>query len=1346
MSIADPYGALSGPLVPGILDNPFRGTVPGPAGIRIPAGLAQDLMASSALLTENAVTPNPMFGRLQPRSPLTQLPGQALRRAFTPQAPAIDRNYQEHLTTLVNKYEELSPVLAQLPAGVRDYLVAEDSRRVSQGTAPMTREQTMLAIETIQSGEQATEEPSRSPFGILGNLVSNAREFLGAIPRIPTAIANEIVELPQAGARFAEALDRGESPITAAFGSTPGLRMLPGAYVASQLGRGGEGISELAANPLFTAADILPFAHGAAARTRVGQAAAARTAAARASLRPGEAVRPFRPVTAVLTERLTPSGELVHNVFGQAIEGFLRETPIGQSIRRLGGRDTRLVARIQGIKDQRLKAILLGDIDGAANTAEVFGSRAARIFDEYSKIYPHLRKGDRSAAGQQWRSQLWNDVQRDPSRYDPGFVNAIRDLNFDIAQFHQLAGNMGMFDGEWYDRPAHQRLTASQERLVHARLMARLRGEYLSPSGRITAGDMRRWRDEIATVSSDALRARARGAWETTADAYGLVYADARGRIRFDEARFDALADNTVLTPRVHQLDDALKVLNTADRQAILAEAGIRYGKRSETTRRLNNLANRKPPDPITQIPGFVDDARSLARRYDFETRVGRRFTDEYATKRAAAHDQLHSELAPARFHGLLSDDLRARAITKLSAKAELSLGRRLTATEAAQLVAATEARVWTRVPGLDPTVAAQMVHALERDVVKTWRKLRAAGHDPVFVHKVSPTRTEQTLRAKIGVVPSQVSQIRERVLDLSPAVEDLQVSLTHAAKELIEQEYSIQVFEQVGDAVARTERQLRDQHFDEAQWRAAKFPQLNAEGHLTQIIKRSYEKFNPQAAGFSWGGTRLSKYDQGEWYVPKPIADNLKKMAPRVHIFSNITDPLTRAFRYNVIGLSPQIIVNNFLSNSVAMATELGPRPLKYWSAARKYLKAAADGDQAVLRTIADNEELLALVQAEAPFLEHLDREAWMATRVGSQVMSGVNAYHAFTTSAAAEATKRFGRNAKKVTDAVVRQSLRAQRWGDNVFRVMTFLDQVERNMKIPGFTRAQAENAAIEMTRRLFVDYASFTPVERTAMRQLVPFYSYMGHAARLVSRYPLNHPIRTAIMGAIARAEVDRLGALPGSFLSMIPIPGFDLDPTSGHQTFFSARPFDPFGDTADLLSVAGWLAAMNPAVQIALQQVGVIRGESELYPTLRYDPETGRMRAVHPGFLESAIFTTVPRFGVIGSVLGLNPAYNELRQRNPDAANRSLAAQAGIPRPWRDVDVFREMTRAELTRQNAANDVLNEAVRSGDWGEALRYPSLAAYYAQVQALNPQQVAAMTPASADDIAATLTQALGG
>jgi hypothetical protein len=109
------------------------------------------------------------------------------------------------------------------------------------------------------------------------------------------------------------------------------------------------------------------------------------------------------------------------------------------------------------------------------------------------------------------------------------------------------------------------------------------------------------------------------------------------------------------------------------------------------------------------------------------------------------------------------------------------------------------------------------------------------------------------------------------------------------------------------------------------------------------------------------------------------------------------------------------------------------------------------------------------------------------------------------------------------------------------------------------------------------------------------------------------------------------------------------------------------------------------------------------------------------------------------------LGLNNVQNELRQRDPAAANRQVLSMAGIPSIYRSVDVPEQQMRAELARQQSETDVKNDALRSGNWREALRYPSLRSYFDQVLTLEQSQIADLTPDSPQSIAESLRRLIG-
>ena len=1248
-------------------------------------------------------------------------------------APPIDPRYRDHLTSLTNKYRELSPFVAQLPEPVRESLIRLDAGRVARGAPPLTRRQTILAATTAATGEPQTPAPERDPLNVLGNIRGDIRDILRSIPRLPVAAFQEAMALPRIGEHMAEAQGQGMNPLAAIL-TAPGVRLLPGAYTFGNIMQGTTGLRELITHPVQTFLDVLPFANRAAAATRTGRLLT--EAAEQAGRRP-------RPLTGMLTNRAvidpaTGQPTLARTRLGTLIDEARTNWRLGQTLDAAFGRTSRDIMRYRGQLEARYKALAQG-FATPADEIEAFLPRIQQMFERHAKTYPQLL--DESEAGAAWRAQVAEDFARgDTAKYDPSFVADYREIVDDIGREAVNRGILGEYQGEIYPLHVARQLRAREARVNTTRRLIAARNEYINPSGTLTVDQMRAMVDDLFNEPTHTGRSHVARAMMHVLDAYGIPIDNIRSalaslhrsrgnwvgvRAAFDDALAIAQQQQT-LTPR-RSLTEIIDILDKSgarkDPQVAILKKAVAGGRRNEVTAALKNLYSRKPPHfPDNLWPGLRDDIRSASRRMEFDMKVGKKATDKRLQAQEKALQDAIARTPPARFDALLADEMRRR-IENVAIKPGMS------ADEAAQIVTAIQERRWQAVfPGMDPADIESYLRTVESEVKQTWQDLRAAGHDPIFVHKVSPARATSAQTGNINPIPVSPSQGKERALDLSPSVNDLQLALTHQAGELLQQMYRERFVEHVIDAAGKPEAQLRQELAPFARMRAQMDPTLDFEGHLQEIIRQRFRRFNPDEAGYSWGGVRLDKYRQDTWYLPIAVADNLQRLTKPPSMIARTLEPFTDVFRYNVIGLSPSVIVNNFLSNAVATLAEAGPGPFKYWSQAREWLRDP--------RLIPD-ERLKALILSDNPVLPTVNRNSWLKPHNFAKFVAGHNAAKVFYESAAANAIRR----GKSALDGVVEKSTRLQSLGDNIYRAMIYMDEYDKLIK-RGKTAEQAALGAIEQVNRVIVDYTAFTPIERQAIRTIIPFYSFMGHAMRFVMRYPLDHPVRAAIVSKLAAAEKERLGALPDEFLGYLPLPFGGGD---GKKTMIPLRPFDPFGDISDMFSIAGWLGATNPLIQTALESVGVRQGQADAYPTMRYNPDTDRMEPVRPGFLPTLIENVIPRAGLLTAPLGLNEVQNELRQRDPAAANRQLLQMAGIPTLWRSIDVPREQMEAELARQQSERDVRNAALRSGDWREALRYPNLRAYFDQVLTLESAQIADLTPDDPQTIAEGLRRLIG-
>jgi hypothetical protein len=226
--------------------------------------------------------------------------------------------------------------------------------------------------------------------------------------------------------------------------------------------------------------------------------------------------------------------------------------------------------------------------------------------------------------------------------------------------------------------------------------------------------------------------------------------------------------------------------------------------------------------------------------------------------------------------------------------------------------------------------------------------------------------------------------------------------------------------------------------------------------------------------------------------------------------------------------------------------------------------------------------------------------------------------------------------------------------------------------------------------------------------------------SHIIRYAWSYPGDHPFRTAVLATIGRTELEDLGTgLPQTFLNSFFLGHPDKD---GHVRAFTLGGMNPFRDVANYMTLNGFLSGVNPVFATILNQVGVEPGRgTNLYPNLRYDPETGRLAATAPNPLVNFLTNTIPQTGILTGLADRSSELQELFRMNPATAMRMLASSAGIPILFRDYELNAEQFKAELRRDEAMSRALSDALRTGNWAAAAEYPQLRPVLGQIQALQ-------------------------
>lgn len=1291
---------------------------------------------------------------------------QARRQPIIPNQPRA-------ATALQNKYapgayfdvlEQSGTYASHAINALRKY----DEQRVGRGQAPLTETQTTSALAAASTQTPTTPAPQRSlnPLSIPGNAIKDLGNILKSIPRLPGALLDEVRSLDEIGESVASAPN-----VVAGLANAPGIRLLPGAFIAGSIASGKPG--DLLRNPLFTALDVLPFASAAAKTTKVVKAATeiaegvnkgTLTIPAREALVSQRMAK--RPLTTALTKTLDDSGSIVNTTVGDMAQ-VVKDSKLGNTMSGYFGQPSRNAMYAVNAAMQRVRNIMQGTVNVPDNVFAPLGVEAVKYdtdiaalgFDEarMPELYDRLQRGD------------WNT--------DPVTVQAMemtRDFNArlaDVLQEQQLAV---MFDNELYDLGQGIKLKQYEKGLDTFRSMTQLRGRLEagviapeninvtsvvndmltafdkprapakmppgSPVDRLTRIDQVSMAEIKLLHNSTIRQLRSAGydtrdltkAWEAVE---GRTYKAPKnpGRPRTPDVAIDpqryadklreVMANPDVLPKlSISTIDEAVSQLKALSRDpkagagARDALFGIQNKQWTVVTKGLDQLKRTGKVDKA--LINRLVEIRETGRFID--ARLGK-FGDKPLRTRERNFANMRAQAVPARYIPEVGRVTKDKMVTKLIDVNGVQM--------AEEINKLADQGMWEGIPGFDPGI----YRKVQRETAQSWLSWRAQAEaqgvrGPVYVHTVTPNKANAAINPYATIVPRSPSSVKKRMLDMAPGVKNVGVSMTHQMMELISKQQIEIAIKQIMDQMGESEFALRERFAPMAERRAKVNPSLDFEGHLQKAINERYKRFDPETEGYAWGSPYLSKLKQDGVFIPVSVARNLKMLAEPKRLLGGLLDPITNTFRAATTSLSLRTQVYNAIGGGVMLELQ---RP---GAMARSGAKALAwMRDPTLVPDILKEQ-----IGSQKNLYMDLDREALGAVNEGVySYLKGKTLKRFFDGEQAAKVPGRPITRFKGIK-GLVEKSYTLNGTVDDFYRMATFIDTYDNSVG-KGFTVEAAEREAIVSTRQVLQDWMSMTPVERSVIRSIIPFYGFVSHAMRFVARYPFDHPLRTEFMTKLAMAEMEDNQHLPGRFMSMLFMGG--LGP-NGEQNALNVGPFNPFGDIANYMTVSGVMGATNPVISTLLEQAGVVDGKAELYPSLQYDANSGRLSNRTNNPLLALLHNTLPQSSVITAMLGVNEDYNDMLRRDPAAARRYLASGLTIPITWRQIQVDQEVMKAEVARQTAAEKAKNEALKSGDWNRALLYPSLAEFFAMIDQMPEEQKASFVQMTPEQISAITQQ----
>lgn len=1129
--------------------------------------------------------------------------------------PTLVPNYPNAQTAFDNKYKKLAPALPSIPLPVRNSLINFDMKRVIRGQNPLPLPQTAAAIQAAITGQAVTQPAAPSPWEAKTNAVRNVKDLTSSLhpARLISGLFNEAKEVVEEGPEtISRALSAGgPTEVIQALAESPGIRLIPGSYIAGNVAEGPEGWKELAANPVFTALDALPVVNKLAKVTPVAKAYEAQRAGLKAAGKFTPTMSPIRSNLAykLVDDTLEPR---------LATRGFqaLSHTIPGRMVDEAFSQQARAASRIGGRHDIEYKNLI--SPEGLPNESPlIFATRRGQ---ELQRI--HGLDDARVAELKRLGGEGDVDVFARLPENEQAYLVEARGLGDRIlAETLQLPNDLKLIErgGEIYDNATGTRLNAIESRLTSARhkvttkLLPKLEEIYAAN------GDPR-----IRSMINDLYDNNFVNANRTLT---GLL----RGKTRLDRPQGVARGRNV---PRY-----------------AIAPADIQLGQIGNLRGDLRKAVN---------LETTLDNAVRTSVPARWQTIVAGRAAESYAAKlRQSGAVQIVDE------------------------------------TQAAQLAESILARDTIDIPGFD---AGDLKNTVD-EISRTWRTMRdTEGLNPMFVHRVSEGKLLTAQHAGVMENIPSLSQVKERVADVSPSVNDIGLSVSHQGMEILARQGS-EAFVRDQIAMFGVENDLIRQRYSPAARVAARTnPRIDFESHLSRIIGQEYERFNPRSM-ITWSTKNFA--DNEQVWMPKTVVNNMKRAhAPTTYKLTALINPITHAFRTAILPLSPRWHVYNITGGAMTLSAHAGPAALKYMPEAMKIVKALGKGDTELAQAAGiPREVVLALGGTVREAEDFAFRAGGTSARLFKEIAEA-------KVPAIADKAQYAAAKFKAFTDA----SFKVNQLFDDAYRVMGY---------IAGKNKGLGEEAAIGLSRKIIQQWDEYTPIERQLLRHIFPFYGFSQHILRMAFKYPVEHPFRTAVMGGLVRTELEDLGTgLPHSFLNSFFLGGMD---ENGKQNAISLQGMNPFSDVGNLMTLSGWAAASNPAINTILQQMGVDGGRLELYPNLRYDPSTGQLTAKSGNVFQQFAHNVIPQTEVLEAMLGTSSEFKEMLKTDPDAAWRTIRSQSGLPIVFRTYNLPAEYFKNEVRRQEDEDTARTDALKSGDYSYANRFPGLIGLMDQVKALQ-------------------------
>jgi hypothetical protein len=675
--------------------------------------------------------------------------------------------------------------------------------------------------------------------------------------------------------------------------------------------------------------------------------------------------------------------------------------------------------------------------------------------------------------------------------------------------------------------------------------------------------------------------------------------------------------------------------------------------------------------DPQPPVPGSPREASLKA--INARTKTLNKLMKSLKSAQKDYATQLH-DTAPARFQPMIANDLRDQVRAKLQSVAPKMQGGDAPLTDPESgltnsLVGLKEAfsdlemgrmdRIFSQEVGwFTPEHWADMYREAER----TWQDMSKAGYDPQWVHNTDLRDLQSLNSVKPLSHAAKPSMVKDRTLNLAPKLSDWGAALSVAAHEYLRMRAS----EEYIQTVLVPQSMSLEQVMREIEPEASKL-MLDAKRTVSKalikkdLLEQHYQRISSDMTGGIVTPTLKPIMDK-ELYIPRHLAEASREFtSPKAHgNFARALQGGNKVYMTSVLAFNPTFIAKHLITGTVSLLGRSGYEEFLPENLAKAWHMAT------------NAEELMPIqLSQRLDTMTEDDITSWLAGTKHGAILRA--------------AGKAAGFN-YKIANLVM-----------NMQRSMAFLGEEARNLK-EGYTPEAARELGLVHANKVFVDLNGMLPVERNAIRLAIPFYSFTKQILRYALTYPIDHPYRASIIANLGEMEQqDWTSGLPRSFMDLFFFGKGD------NKAAINFATLDPYRDVGNYFTLTGLISSLNPLAQGTLTAAGLntLSATPELYPSVTYNPDTGKLESKRPGYGPlSMLQSVIPEVGTLDHFLQLSSSMRTLAATNSTNYRRQLFSSLGLPYVPYNVNIPYSAEQAELNRFKYAQGQVAQTMKSGD----------------------------------------------